>query len=173
MKPGVNNFKFLIFNFKFKDLKLKIKNSKLLPTFLVLFFAVVGSDRAQPLPVKHATDFTSSQYFEPPHGQQVKLKLSGAEALPLPGGLLDVRQLRVETFSTDGKTEVVVRAPQCNYSPFDGVANSSGHMELQSGDGKFYVEGDGFLWRQASSSLTISNRVRTRIDLPGATMAGL
>ena len=69
-----------------------------------IFSIAAAGDSTQPLPVKHATDFTSSQYFEPPHGQQVKMKLSGAEALPLPGGLLDVRQLRVETFSTDGKT---------------------------------------------------------------------
>ena len=139
-----------------------------------IFPIAVAGDSAQPLPVKHATDFTSSQYFEPPHGQQVKMKLSGAEALPLPDGWLDVRQLRVETFSTDGKTEVIVRAPQCNYSVFGGgVANSTGHIELQSGDGKFHVEGDGFLWRQNVSSLTISNHVHTLIDMPGATMAGL
>jgi hypothetical protein len=135
-------------------------------SFVILFMAM--GNRAQQIPVGHATDFTSSQYFEPPHEQQVKMKLSGAEALPLPGGLLDVRQLRVETFGMDGKTEVVVRAPQCNYAPLDGVANSAGHIELQSGDGKFHVEGEGFLWRQTSSSLTISNRVRTVIDMPGA-----
>jgi hypothetical protein len=172
MKPDLNNFKFLIFSFKSADSKLKIRNSKLLPTFLILLFAVAGSDRAQQMPVGHATDFTSNQYFEPPHGQQVKMRLSGAEALPLPGGLLDVRQLRVETFGLDGKTQVVVRAPQCTYAPLDGVANSAGHMELQSGDGKIHVEGEGFLWRQASSSLTISNRVHTLIDMPGVTMTG-
>ena len=137
-----------------------------------IFLFAVDNNRAQQLPVGHATDFTSNQYFEPPHGQQVKMKLSGAEALPLPGGLLDVRQLRVETFGLDGKTEVVVRAPQCTYAPLDGVANSAGHMELQSGDGRLHVEGDGFLWRQTSSSLTISNHVRTLIDMPGATMSG-
>ena len=135
-------------------------------------FLATGRNHAQSVPVGYATDFTSSQYFEPPHEQQVKLKLSGAEALPLPGGLLDIRQLRVETFALDGKTQVVVRAPQCNYSPFDGVANSAGHMELQSGDGKIHVEGEGFLWRQTSSSLTISNRVRTLIDMPGSMLTG-
>jgi hypothetical protein len=98
------------------------------------------------------------------------MRLSGAEALPLPGGLLDIRQLRVETFALDGRTQVVVRAPQCSYSPFDGVANSAGHMELQSGDGKIHVEGEGFLWRQTGSSLTISNHVRTLIDMPGAVL---
>jgi len=165
-----NHFKFLIFSFKSADSKLKIKNLKLLLAALALLFAVIGSDRAQQLPVGHATDFTSNQYFEPPNERLVKMKLSGAEALPLPGGLLDIRQLRVETFTLDGQTQVVVRAPQCNYSPFDGVANSAGHMELQSGDGKIHVQGEGFLWRQTRSSLTISNHVHTLIDMPGVMM---
>jgi len=161
MKMEANHFKFLIFSFKSADSKLKIKNLKLLLAALALLFAVIGSDRAQQLPVGHATDFTSNQYFEPPHEQQVKMKLSGAEALPLPGGLL-------ETFGVDGKTELVVRAPQCTYAPLDGVANSAGHLELESGDGKFHVEGEGFLWRQNTAALTISNRVHTVIDMPAA-----
>ena len=125
-----------------------------------------ATDHAQPTPLGHATDFMSESYFEPPHDQQVKLRLSGAEASPLPGGLLDVKQLRVETFNEVGKPEMLVRAPQCTYAPLDGVANSAGRLELQTGDGKFRVEGEGFLWRQGVSSLTISNRVRTTIDLP-------
>jgi hypothetical protein len=139
------------------------------PTFLIaaviLFFAAFPA-RPQATPLGHATDFTSESYFEPPHEQQVKLRLSGAEASPLPGGLLDVKQLRVETFNEAGKPEMVVRAPQCTYAPLDGEANSAGRLELQTGDGKFRVEGEGFLWRQNASSLTISNRVRTTIDLP-------
>ena len=150
MKMEANHFKFLIFSFKSADSKLKIKNLKLLLAALALLFAVIGSDRAQQLPVGHATDFTSNQYFEPPHEQQVKMTL--------PGGLLDVRQLRVETYGVDGKTELVVRAPQCTYAPLDGVANSAGHLELESGDGKFHVEGEGFLWRQNTAARTISNR---------------
>ena len=123
----------------------------------------VLNDRAQQVPVGHATDFVSSTYFEPPNEQQVKLKLSGAEALPLPGGVQDIRQLKIETFEVTGKTEMIVRAPQCNFSLLDGVANSTGHMELQSGDGKFHVEGDGFLWRQNDQLLIISNNVHTVI----------
>jgi hypothetical protein len=122
--------------------------------------------RAQSTPVGHATDFTSESYFEPPHEQQVKLRLSGGEASPLPGGLLEVKKLRVETFNETGKPEVIVRAPQCTYAPLDGVASSAGQLELQTGDGRFRVAGEGFLWRQSASSLTISNRVRTVIDVP-------
>ena len=125
-----------------------------------------ASDRAQQTPLGHATDFTSESYFEPPNDRQVKMRLSGAEASPLPGGLLDVKQLRVETFDPAGKPEMIVRAPQCTYAPLDGVANSAGRLELRTGDGKFRVEGEGFLWRQGASSLTISNRVRTTIEVP-------
>ena len=132
----------------------------------VLTFLASGYGQVQSVPVGRATDFTSDAYFEAPHEQQVKVRLSGAEAAPLPGGLLDVKKLKVETFNTAGKSELVVRAPQCTYAPLDGVANSAGHLELQSGDGKFRVEGDGFLWRQNESSLTISNRVRTVIEMP-------
>ncbi len=45
------------------------------------------------------------------------MKLSGAEASPLPGGLLDVKQLEIETFTADGKQEMMVQAPQCTYAP--------------------------------------------------------
>ena len=114
----------------------------------------------------HATDFTSEQYFEPPNEQLLKLRLSGSSAQPLPGGLLDVSHLKIEIFNTNRTTLTVVRAPQCTFAPLDGVASSAGHLELQSGDGRFHVEGDGFLWRQNESWLAISNRVRTVIEVP-------
>jgi len=132
---------------------------------LVAGVAVVAgaADSPQKLPLGHATDFTSSQYFEPPHEQQVKMKLSGAEARPLPGGLQDIRDLKIETFDVTGKAGMIVRAPQCNYSLFDGVADSAGSFELESGDGKLRIEGVGFLWRQNGNSLIISNQVHTVI----------
>ena len=128
----------------------------------VLFLAGT-EDRAQQIPNGRATDFTSNSYYEPPNDQKVKMKLTGAEASPLPGGLLDVKQLRIETFSVDGKLEMIVQAPQCNYAVMGGVANSPGHIEMQTGDGKLHIEGDGFLWRQNESLLIISNHVHTVI----------
>lgn len=110
-----------------------------------------------------ATDFTSDQYYEPPHEQQIKIRLSGASASPLPDGAQDVRSLKIEKFGLDGKIEVVVRAPQCTYSMFSGEASSSGHFEMETGDGRIQTEGDGFLWRQSDDSLIISNHVQTVI----------
>lgn len=128
-----------------------------------IFFIAVAADRAQQIPGGHATDFVSNTYFEPPHEQQVKMRLSGAEASPLPGGMLDVKQLRIEVFAVDGKLEATIRAPQCAYALMDGFASSAGHLEMETSDGKIRTEGDGFLWRQSDNSLTISNNVYTVI----------
>ena len=122
-------------------------------------------NHAQQIPAAHAKDFTSHTYFEPPHEQQVKMKLSGAEAVPLAGFMWDVKQLHIETFDESGKLEMVVRAPQCSYA-LGGVASSPGRLELQAGDGKFRVSGVGFLWRQTESLLIISNDVHSVVEMP-------
>ncbi len=119
---------------------------------------------AQQNSVPHATNFTSTEYYEPPNQKQVKSILSGAEALPQPGGLLIVKQLKLETYDLNGKLEWVVLAPECIYDTFKGVANSAGRLEVHTGDGKFRVEGEGFLWRQSDSFLTISNNVHTVVE---------
>jgi hypothetical protein len=130
-----------------------------------LLFAVAPDVRAQQNGVQHANNFTTTEYYEPPHQQQIKSILSGAEALPQPGGLLIIKQLKLEMFYPDGKLEWVVTAPECVYDTFKGVANSSGHLEVQTGDGKFHVEGnEGFLWRQSDNFLTISNNVHTVLE---------
>jgi len=129
-----------------------------------VLFSAIPDGRTQPNGVQHASDFTSVEYFEPPHQQQMKSRLSGAEAQPQAGGLLVIRQLKLETFNPDGKSEIIVNAPECVYDTFNRVASSPGHLQAQTGDGKFRVEGDGFLWRQNDSFLTISNHVQTVIE---------
>ena len=131
---------------------------------VALLFAAVPNGRAQPNGPRHASDFTSTEYYESPHQQQIKSILSGAEALPQPGGRLIVKQLKLETFNLDGKLEITIMAPECIYDTFKGLANSPGHLQVQTGDGRIHLEGDGFLWRQSDSFLTISNNVRTVIE---------
>jgi len=128
-----------------------------------ILLSAVPDGRTQQGGVQHASDFTSVEYFEPPRQQQMKSRLSGAEAQPEAGGLLVIKQLKLETFSPDGKPEIVVTAPECVYDTFNHVANSAGHLQLRADGGKLCVEGDGFLWRQNDSFLTISNHVRTVI----------
>ena len=94
----------------------------------------------------------------------MKSRLSGAEAQPLPGGLLAIKQLKLETFELNGNPEIVVNAPECVYDQLNGTANSAGRLQVQYQNGKIRVEGEGFLWRQSDSFLTISNRVSTVLE---------
>ena len=114
--------------------------------------------------VSHASDFSSVEYFDPPDEKQMKSRISGAEAQPLAGGLLVIKQLKLETFGADGKPEWIVNAPNCIYDVPNGVANSPSQLQLQTGGGKFRVEGEGFLWRRTNEFLTISNNVQTIIE---------
>ena len=118
---------------------------------------------AQPGVTSHARGFSSVEYYPVPLQQQMKSRLSGAEAQPMPGGLLIIKQLKLELFNTNGAPQAVVQAPECVYDTQNYTASSAGHLQLQSGDGKIRTEGDGFLWRQEDSFLTISNHVHTVI----------
>jgi hypothetical protein len=142
----------------------KHSNGLILPVLAMLWLTVLRG-AAQSNVVGHASDFTSVEYYAAPHQQQMKSRLSGAEAQPLPGGLLAIKQLQLETFGLNGKPEIIVNAPECVYDQLNGTASSPGRLEVQTGDGKIRVEGEGFLWRQTDSFLTISNDVHTVIKL--------
>lgn len=129
----------------------------------VLLLVAVSAGRAQPSTLASANDFASVEYYGSPNPQQVKTRLSGAAARPLTGGLLEVTQLKLETFATNGRPEMIITAPECVYDQMNGLASSPGRLQLQRGDGKIRIEGEGFLWRQNDSFLTISNDVRTVI----------
>lgn len=145
---------------------MKIKGAQwILIAGAILFFAAVPNGRAQQNGVQRASDFTSVEYFEPPHERQMKSRLSGMEAQPLAGGLLVIKQFKLETFAVDGKPELIMEAPNCTYDTAHATASSPGPLQVRTGDGKFRVAGDGFLWRQTNSSLTISNNVRSVIEM--------
>jgi hypothetical protein len=132
-----------------------------------ILFAVVVRDAAQSLPpLGHATDFSSDFYFDAPNDMKIQTRLSGAEALPLPGGLLNVKQFKVEMFDTNGTMQAAAQAPDCIFALLEKEAHSPGHLKIVSGDGRFQVEGDGFFikWPTNAMSLTLSNNVRTEFE---------
>ncbi len=154
-------------------MKIQLNSAVLVASVCVALGFFAAAVRAQQTTAGHANNFTSVEYFDPPHQQQMKSRLSGTEAQPLAGGLLVITQLKLEIFDTNGVTEVIIKAPHCVYNTQTGTANSPGHLWLESGDGESHVEGDGFLWRQTNSLLTISNHVRTVIEKMSETKAGL
>jgi hypothetical protein len=142
-------------------MKIKWKNDVLIWSILMAlgFYAV----HAQQAPTGHANDFSSVEYFEPPHQTLMKSRISGAEARPLgeEGRRLAITQLKLETFDSNSVPGIIVKAPHCIYDTVHGVANSPGHLRLESADGNSHVDGDGFLWLEASQTLYISNNVRS------------
>ncbi len=142
--------------------------TRMLIAGVMLTFVSIES-RAQQTPA----GFTSVEYFAQPNQTRMKSRLSGAEAQPEPGGLLVIKQLKLETFNTNGSAQAVIEAPDCVYDTQHNTANSAGHLRLRSGDGKIRTDGDGFLWRQDDSLLTISNHVHTVIETGPETNAGL
>jgi hypothetical protein len=136
---------------------------------VAVWFMAVPDGRAQSNALQHASSFVSTEYYGATNQHKVKSILSGVEAVPQPGGLLLIKQLKLEIYDPAGGLQWVVNAPECVYDTFNGVANSPGPLQVQSGDGKFHIQGEGFLWRQSDSFLTISNNVRTVVE-PGAKM---
>ena len=149
----------------------KITYARRARRFALLLIAAVPLaatvNRAQQLPIASgASDFNSVQYYKAPHEQDIQRLFSGSEAEPLPGGLLLIKQVKIENFDLTGKLQVVAEAPECVYDPVNGVANSPGEVHVRSGDGKMKIDGEGFLWRQNDSIFTISNQVETVIEKP-------
>ena len=133
----------------------------------ILLWTLASWVQAQDSPIKHASDYTSVEYYDPPNGLQISSRTSGAEVLPMPGGhLLMFKQFRLETFATNGTPEFIVEAPNCRYDQSKGLASSPGHLTVRSADGQVTLEGDGFLWLQDDKFLIISNNVDTIIK-PG------
>lgn len=123
------------------------------------------AERAQAQPsIGTATDFNTTEYFDPPHENQVKLRITGVEAQQQSGGRYLIRKLKLETFRETGQREIVIEAPECLYDSPKRVASSPGPLQVQSGDGRVSVAGEGFLWEQSRGSLTISNQIRSVIQ---------
>jgi hypothetical protein len=116
-------------------------------------------------------DFRWPEYYDPPHQNQMKSLLAGAEAQPQANGKFLIKELKLEMYRENGEREVVVEAPECVYDSAQRVARSAGRLQVQTGDGRFLIEGEGFLWQQTNSSLIISNRAHT-IVRPGPRKAG-
>jgi hypothetical protein len=107
-----------------------------------------------------ADQFSTSEYYT--NNTQLKLKLSGKKATPAGFGKYLVQQLKLETFEPDGARQVTIEAPECLYDFTERTASSAGELKIELGEGRLFVTGEGFLWKQSQSSLIISNRVETR-----------
>lgn len=127
--------------------------------------ALLTKGRAQPqsLPVVQAGGFTFSGYHPEPNHTRMKFQITGAQGQPEPGNRFRLTQVQLKTFRLTGETEMIITAPDCVYDPSRRTASSPGNLKVQTGDERFSVEGEGFLWQGDDSTLVISNQVRSVI----------
>lgn len=105
---------------------------------------------------------------------RLKTLITGTEAVPQGEGMVWVKEVRIESYAADGRTNLVTEAPECLVHQTAREARSAGPLKVLTGDGRFFTEGQGFLCRLTNYSLTISNAVRTVIrQLPDRPLAGL
>ena len=95
--------------------------------------------------------------------RQVRTLILGAEAQPHLNGLVLIKQMRIENYLEDGQTNLIAQAPECWFDSSRRVASSASRLEVQSANGQFLLEGQGFLCRLTNFSLVISNNLRTVI----------
>jgi hypothetical protein len=91
-----------------------------------------------------------------------KTILMGLTGQPRAGGFL-IKGVKLEMYAESGQREMLVEAEDCIYDQQTKNASSSGKLKAQTEDGAFFIEGEGFEWRQAESRLVISNKVHTII----------
>jgi len=122
-----------------------------------------GLAGAQSLPLGGLTgsNFMLPEFYDVPHETQMKSLLQGDQATPLEGGVIRITGIRLQTFREDGTGEFEMEADDCYFNTTNRNVNSAGPLELRTSDGRFLTTGKGFLWRQAESTLIISNHVHT------------
>jgi hypothetical protein len=108
---------------------------------------------AQPIEVKGP--FKIAEYYT--NSTKMKSLLEGASALPQPGGRSLVTEAKYQRFGTNNEVELNVEAPQCLYDDGQKAISSSGPLRMQVVNGKFSIEGEGFLYGVTNSTFPIAS----------------
>lgn len=140
---------------------------------LALLGAAETSLRAQPAQIGVGSNFNLTDYYPFPNQRQMKFKLTGTEARPLAGEKVLIKNMKLQSFRPNGDREIVIEAPECLYDRPARQAGSPGPLQVQSGDGRFRIAGEGFAWRQDEKQLVISNNIRSTIQQPRSNAAPL
>src|ERR1039458_9384946 len=128
--------------------------------FLTLALAIIPQ-HGQAQPLLKVRGFKVPEYYPPPDDTQMKSMLEGAQADGQPDGRYLITEAKWRTFGLTGEGELNAKAPQCFYDQRKRTVSSAGPLHMETVDGKFSIDGEGFLYRQTNSTLLVSNRVHT------------
>lgn len=110
------------------------------------------------------SNFSLSEYFPGTNYTKLQHKLSAAQARSLPGNRQLLTDVKLQAFKLTGELELVIEVPECVFDQTNKTVGSPGALQVQSGDGRFRIAGDGFLYRQGESRVVISNRVHAIVE---------
>lgn len=142
----------------------------------VLALVLNQGQAASPVTIGGGTSrgFHVEDFYRGIQGQKDKKKLDfwGAEAdlSAFTSSNVPLKGIRLQFYSLDGKTNVVIEAADCIYNASLDIAFSSNRLQVTSGGGELTLEGRGFLWRKAADILIISNDTRAALQ-PTSTAA--
>jgi lipopolysaccharide export system protein LptA len=126
--------------------------------------SVVSTSNAQvPQEAKSVKDFRKIFYRNTPTGKVPEAICSGAEANPLTGSQVQLKDFTLETLR-DQVTQFIAKSPECVIDVKEEYASSAGPLRGFSATTNFYIQGVGFLCTKSNSLLVISNQVETRIE---------
>ena len=106
-----------------------------------------------------------TRFHPAPNFRQVDMKLTGDSVTNINK---QIRAMNTEfwAYETNGTPLVTLRTPVCFLDETEAKArtlSSPEQLTARSGDGKFQIQGRGFLWRHNQKLLIISNEVRALI----------
>ncbi|HYG25258.1 MAG TPA: hypothetical protein VEH04_21010 [Verrucomicrobiae bacterium] len=139
------------------------RNTKRAVLLLSLCVCIAGLARAQQVSRVSGTSFkVQLETFPAPFETQIKTSLEGKRAEPQPGGFIIFTEPQLKHFNTNGSLEIQVRAPECLLNLMQRTVSSTNTLQVELTDGRFYMEGRGFL-QMTNGTLLLSNDVRTVI----------
>ncbi len=113
-------------------------------------------------------NFVLPEYYEKPgsspeHTNLLKALVIGKTGVPHGRDLYLVKDMRMEHFLQDGRTNLVAKSPECIVDPIRREISSDRHVVAEGNGSNLFIEGDGFFCRLTNLYLVISNNVRTVI----------
>jgi len=111
---------------------------------------------------------TQRSYYDAPNQDKVKIEITG-DTTNIPVGLF-ITNAEIKYYSVaGGPPQLSAKTPDCILETAASQISSTNLLQARSGDGNFYVEGVGFLWRQKSTpDIILSNLVHTIIRQLGS-----
>ncbi len=128
----------------------------------------------QNAPPQTVNIFRQTVYYDAPYFKLKRMEISGrTDASALSQNGLLIKDVQIDSYrlmtndpaNVTNPPEMTVTAPECLIDQKEARGSSAGPMTARTADGRFLIEGTGYLWQSkgTNATLTISNNVSTTV----------